>query len=236
MLNTIKAKLIFFSIVCVTAIALSVTFSYIIATASIQEIMENDVLTVADAMEKNINYISKVKPEAYQDPEFKRMVYSVKIGKTGYPFMMNAKGVLTVHPSSEGTGLAGQKHIDHIRANKAGGIYEYKASTTGQEKIVAFRYIKNWDMWVVPGVNKEDYFEHLKSDFLKWNAIFGVIIIGILVAVGTWITKSITGPIRGMLRIFRNMGKDGKESGGDTKETRDLICNLLENMLSRERQ
>jgi len=235
MLNTIKSKLIFFSVVCVVSIAVCVSFSYIIASASIQNIMENDVLTVADAMEKNISYIAKVKPEAYQDPEFKKMVYSVKIGKTGYPFMMNANGVLTVHPSSEGTGLAGQKHIDHIRANKAGGVYEYKASTTGQEKIVAFRYIKNWDMWIVPGVNKADYFEQLKSSFLKWNAIFGVVIIGILIGVSTWITKTITSPIRGMLRIFKNMDKDGKSSEGDSRETRDLICQLLENLLSRER-
>ena len=77
-------------------------------------------------------------------------------------------------------------------------------------------------MWIVPGVNKADYFDHLKNSFFKWNAIIGAMIIAILINTSTWITRSITNPIRGMLRIFRNMGTDGKGSEGDTKETRDL--------------
>ena len=100
--------------------------------------MENDVLTVADAMEKNINYISRIKPDAYQDADFKKMVYSVKIGKSGYPFMMNANGVLTVHPKNEGDSLAGQKHIDHIRANKAGGIMNIRLQLPVKRRLLLF--------------------------------------------------------------------------------------------------
>jgi len=235
MLNTIKSKLVFFAGISAVLLAISVTFSYFIAVGSIKEIMYNDVSAVAEALDKNLTYLSNTNPEAIQQPEFKKMINSIKLGKSGYVFLMNDLGVLTVHATSEGKNLSGQPHIDQIRQKKEGGIFEYKAVSTGQEKIVAFRYIKKWNMFVVPGVNKEDYFNQLKSSFLKWNAILGLVVIGILLGIATWITKSITGPINGMLRIFKNTGSSA-DNAADSRETRDLVCNLLQNMLSRDRK
>ncbi len=235
MLNTIKSKLVFFAGASAVLLAISVTFSYFIAVGSIKEIMYNDVSTVAESLEKNLTYISNTNPEAIQQPEFKKMINSIKLGKSGYVFLMNDSGVLTVHSTSEGKNLAGQPHIDQIRQKKEGGIFEYKAVSTGQEKIVAFKYIKKWNMFVVPGVNKEDYFNQLKTSFLKWNAILGLVVVGILLGIATWITKSITGPINGMLRIFKNTGSNA-DNATDSRETRDLVCNLLQNMLSRDRK
>ena len=114
MLNTIKAKLLFFSTISVLLLAMSIAFSYLIAVASIKSIMETDVASVADALEKNINYIASIRPDAYKDNDFKKMIYSVKIGKSGYPFMMDEQGTLVIHPKDEGKNLAGQKHIDYI--------------------------------------------------------------------------------------------------------------------------
>jgi methyl-accepting chemotaxis protein len=197
--------------------------------------METDVASVADALEKNINYIATIRPDAYKDNDFKKMVYSVKIGKSGYPFMMDEQGTLVVHPKDEGKNLAGLKHIDHIRNNKGGGIYEYTASTTGQEKIVAYRYISKWNLWVVPGVNKADYFDKLKSSFIKWNVVFGVILITVLVVFSTWISRTVTSPLKGMLRILKEKEKGKGASADDSDETRELICGLLENMLFSKR-
>jgi methyl-accepting chemotaxis protein len=237
MFNTIKAKLVLFSVVCVVLIAMSVSFSYIIAVATVKDIMKTDVASVAEAMEKNINYIAGVRPDAYREAGFKEMINSVKIGKSGYVFLLDTQGTLAVHATDEGKSLAGQEHIDYIRAHKEGGIYEYTAKTTGQKKIVAFRYIKAWDMWVVPGVNEADYFDKLQLWFLKWNVIFGFIIIATLVVVSTWISRTITNPLQGMLRIFRDMDSGPATASGtiDSKETRQLICQLLENLLSRKR-
>jgi len=234
MLNTIKSKLVFFAGVSAVLLAISVTFSYFIAVGSVKEIMYNDVSTVAESLEKNLNFIAATNPDAVQNAEFKKMINSIKLGKSGYVFMMNDDGVLTVHSTSEGKNLSGQTHIDQIRKKKEGGIFEYKAVSTGQEKIVAFKYIKKWNMFVVPGVNKEDYFTQLKSSFLKWNAVLGLVVIGILLGIAAWLTKSITGPIHGMLRIFKNTGSS-QDNEIDSRELRGLVCNLLQNMLSRER-
>jgi methyl-accepting chemotaxis protein len=237
MFNTIKAKLVLFSLVCVVLISVSVSFSYIIAVATVKDIMKTDVASVAEALEKDINYIASVRPDACREAGFKETINSVKVGKSGYVFLLDSQGTLAVHSTDEGKNLAGQEHIDYIRAHKEGGVYEYTAKTTGQEKIVGFRYIKAWDMWVVPGVNQADYFDKLKLWFMKWNVIFGFIIIATLVVVSTWISRTITNPLQGMLRIFRDMdsGTAAPSATVDSKETRQLICQLLENLLSRKR-
>jgi methyl-accepting chemotaxis protein len=237
MLNTIKAKLVFFSIISVALLAISITFSYLIAVSSIKTIMKTDVDSVADALEKNINYISSIRPDAYKEDDFKTMICSVKVGKSGYLFIMDAQGNLVVHPKDEGRNLAGQKHIDHIRNSKGGGgILEYLSVSTGQDKIVAYRYISKWNLWIVPGVNKADYFEQLKRSFINWNMIFGVILISLLIVFSTWITRTVTNPLKGMLRIFKEKEKGkGTTSPDDSDETRALICGLLENMLFSKR-
>ena len=240
MLNTIKDKLVFLSIMSIIFVAMSVSFSYLIAVGSIKKIMQTDVSSVADAMQKHINYIAEIRPQAYKEDDFKAMLYSLKVGKSGYPFMMDEKGTLVVHPKDEGKNLAGQEHIDYIRTHKEGGIYEYRAVTTGQDKIVAYRYIPKWDLWIVPGVNKADYFDELKSTFLKWNLVFAVIVITALTVISTWITRSVTKPLKGMLRIFKAMKSDDATGGirpndSDSQDTRNLVCRLLENLLYRRR-
>ena len=174
-LRSIKSRLVFFSVVAFLSVAFCASLSYFISINEIKVIMEADISSVADAMEKDLNYVARIKPDALQDPEFRKSIYSVKVGKSGYPFMLNEQGVLIVHPKDEGKSLAGQPHIDYIRSHKEAGVYEYTAKTTGQDKIVAFRYIAAWNAWIVPGVNKADYYDFLKQAFLKWNIIFAVL-------------------------------------------------------------
>ncbi|BCS52042.1 methyl-accepting chemotaxis protein [Geobacter sp. SVR] len=206
-MKTIKSKLVMFSAVSFLAVAVSVAFSYLIAVSEVKQLMEKDVTSVAEALANSISYTVSVKPDAMKDPAFHRSIYSVKIGKSGYPFLLDASGTLIVHPKEEGKKLAGQKHIDHIRSHKEGGVYEYTATTTGQEKLVAFRYIKELDAWVVPGVNKADYFSELKTDFLKWNLILGVTIFALLTVTGIWITRSITTPLSAMLTMLKDIAQ-----------------------------
>jgi len=195
MFDTIKSKFIFNLIAAVGAVLVSVIVAYFIATNSIHAIMTNDLISVADALEKNVNYIAKIEPKAYKEEAFKEDIKSIKIGESGYVYFINADGVMTIHPKDEGKSKAGHDYIDHIRADKAGGIYEYVSATTGQDKIAAYRYIPAWDMWVIPGINKADYFDALKASFLKWFLFLGSILIAILVSINYFSGRSILGPI-----------------------------------------
>ena len=196
MFRNIKSKLILLSTLGFLAVALSVSISYFIAVREIKTIMRADVAAVADALEKSVTYIATVKPDALQDKAFKKAIYDVKIGKSGYPFMLDESGTLVVHFKDEGKNLAGQPHIDYIRSHPDNGFYEYTAKTTGQDKIVAYRYIKPWGLWIVPGVNKADYFDQLKASFLRWNVACAVVIILLLSVASLWIGRSIAAPIQ----------------------------------------
>ena len=193
--NTIKSKFIFNLIAAVSAILVSVIVAYFIATSSIHEIMTNDLITVADALEKNVNYIAKVEPKAYKEADFKEGIKSIKVGESGYVYFINSAGVMTIHKKDEGQNKAGHDYIDHIRADKAGGIYEYVSATTGQDKIAAYRYIPAWDMWVIPGINKADYFDALKASFFKWFLFLGTTLTAILITINYVSGRSILGPI-----------------------------------------
>jgi methyl-accepting chemotaxis protein len=205
MLNTIKSKLVLLSFLSFVAVGLSVILSYFIAVHEIKIIMRNDVDAVANSLEKSIDYIAEIKPEAYKDKDFKQFIYDVKLGKSGYVFMMNADGIMSVHATNEGANLSGNKHIDFIKNHKEPGILEYASVSTGQEKIVAYRYIEPWGLWVVPGVNKADYFDQLKGNFLKWNISF-VVLISILLLVASFrIIRGISVPIMSAVEVANRL-------------------------------
>jgi methyl-accepting chemotaxis protein len=195
MLKTIRSKLILLLVLGLLAVTLNVAISYVIAERQIIAIMRTDVTTIADALEKSINYIATVRPSAYQEQDFKQFVYNTRIGKSGYLFLLDAQGTLVIHPKDEGKNLAGQPHIDQIRADREGGLSEYVAATTGQKKIAAYRYIKPWGLWIVPGVNKEDYFGQLKTNFFRYNLTSTLGIILLLAIAGWRLVRSITRPL-----------------------------------------
>jgi methyl-accepting chemotaxis protein len=201
--NTIKAKFIINLVAAVGAILVSVIVAYFIAVGSIKAIMISDLNTVADALEKNVKYIAKIEPKAYEEAGFKDEIKKIKIGKSGYVYFINADGVMTIHPKpeDEGKNKAGHDYIDHIRSDKAGGIYEYVSATTGQDKIAAYRYIPEWDMWVIPGINKADYFDELRASFFKWFLLLGAVLTGILVAINYISGTSILHPIEELDKV-----------------------------------
>ncbi|MDD2828758.1 MAG: methyl-accepting chemotaxis protein [Sulfuricurvum sp.] len=203
--NTIKSKFILNLVAAIGAILISVIVAYFIAVGSIKEIMISDLNTVADALEKNVNYIANIEPKAYQEVGFKEEIKKIKIGKSGYVYFINSEGVMTIHPKDEGKNKAGHDYIDHIRSDKAGGIYEYVSATTGQDKIAAYRYISAWDMWVIPGINKADYFDELRSSFFKWFLLLGTILTAILIAINYISGTSILRPIEELDRVSSDL-------------------------------
>ena len=205
----IKTKLALFSAIAFMSVVFCVVFSYFIAINEVKTIMEADITSVAEALEKSLTYIATIDPDSYKDPAFKKSFNQIKIGRSGYAFLLDEQGTLIVHKNDEGKNLAGQKHIDFIRNHKEGGIYKYTSKTTGQNKIVAFRYIEPWKLWVVPGTNTEDYFTAMKKSFLLWNLIFGAVISIMLAIVAIIITRSISRPISDVVSIA------GRLSSGD---------------------
>ncbi len=199
--KTIKQKFILNLFAAIVAITVSVIVAYFIAVSSIKNIMKSDLASVAMSLEKTLDYISKNNPNALKDKNFLDEMHHIKVGKSGYIYLINSKGLLLIHPKEEGKSLAGKSYADYIRTHKDGGFHEYVSSTTGQHKIAAFRYIPAWDAFIVPGVNKADYFEEMKAQFFKWFLILGSILTAILVAINYFSGKSILKPIEELDKV-----------------------------------
>ncbi|MEF3191629.1 MAG: methyl-accepting chemotaxis protein, partial [Campylobacterales bacterium] len=216
---SIKFKLILNVIASMAALAGSVVIAYVIAVAEIKQIMISDISTVAQTLEQSLNYLASKDAKGYLDPEFKKSIYAMKVGKSGYVYLLSADGRFVVHHKEEGKVMAGHDYIDHIRKDKGGGYYEYVSASTGQEKIVAYRYIPAWDLWVVPGVNKADYFQDLKENFLKWLVTIGLILMAGLGLLNYLLGRTILRPV-GMIE---EVSKELSSGDGDLTKRLPIV-------------
>jgi len=236
MFQTIKSKLAFLSLIAVLSVIVSVTFSYFGAMHQLRTMMQADIAAVADALHQSIAYTAAHDPEAYKDPQFKKYLYGIKIGKSGYVYLLDEKGTLVVHPKDEGKNLAGLPQVDHIRTHREPGFYEYTASTTGQEKIVAYRYIEPFRLWVVAGANKADYLNQVTISFVKWTVLFTCITIVIFAFISFWIGRGIIIPIQKSVQIADKLAigdltvEVALSGGGETRQLQIALKNMVENL------
>lgn len=179
MFQTIKAKFIINLSVSVIALIVILIVAYGLAISNIKEIMISDVSNVAKTLKKNLVFISENVTLSLKDKELNKLILSMSVGKTGYVYIIDSKGKLLIHPKKQGKSLANTDYGAYIISHKEGGVYEYKSSTTGQEKLAAFEYLPMWDAWVVPGVNKADYFDDINQHFIEYFSylLFGAILI-----------------------------------------------------------
>ena len=210
-LKTIRGKFIANLVLSVMAIFVSVIVAYFLAVKDVTTIMKTDLASVADALYEETMYIAEKNPEGWKDPNFRRHLHNIKIGKSGYVYMMDEKGTFVVHPKKEGRNFAGHDYVDHIRHDKKGGFYEYVSAATGQDKIVAYRYIAPWKLWIIPGVNKADYFASIQKSFILWFSILGIVMVLVLTLLNYVTGMSILGPVQEL----DDVAKDLAEGEGD---------------------
>jgi len=211
MFYTIKSKFILNLLFAITSLIIAVIVAYMLAMNSIQNIMKTDITSMAVALEKNIEFLARTHPKLYDDPAFNKALKEIKVGKSGYVYMIDSHGKLLMHPKEKGENLAHTDYGNYIIHHKEGGTYEYTSSTTGQHKIAAFRYIPQFDAWIVPGVNKADYFNDLKQSFITNFSVLLILFILILLVIN-YITG--TSILKNLFRI-QNVAHDLSSGSGD---------------------
>ena len=199
---TTSKKLLLNMYFAIIGLILIITISYFTAAKNINLVMENDLESIVDSLENMILLKAEKEPLAYKDEEFKKAIKSIKIGKTGYVYLIDKEGKLIIHPNKEGVSLINEEFIQKIVSDKKGGLISYYTEVTDQNKIVAYRYIPKWDMWVVPGVNKGDYLDDVHKDFLYYIVLLGVILIILQIVISLNINRSIKNGIDDFVKYF----------------------------------
>lgn len=211
MFHTIKSKFIINLALALISLLALVIIAYYIAVDKVHNIMIKDISSVATSLQKTLEYISETDKEAYKQKALKDKIHHIKVGKSGYVYLIDSDGLLLIHPSKEGENLSNTDYGRHIISHKEQGVYEYTSVTTSQEKIAAYAYIPEWDAWVVPGVNKGDYFSELKEEFLIYFSILLVMISTVLLTLNYLTQRSILNGVKGI----NNVAIDLSQGDGD---------------------
>lgn len=122
----------------------------------------------------------------------KDFIRSIKVGKTGYMYVLDNKGTLIVHPALEGKNIIdskdakGKEFVKEIIEKKEGLIYypwKNPNENSAREKVVAYTNYPAWNWIIASG----SYVEEIASEVagirnLMWLVnIFGAIIVSLLI-------------------------------------------------------
>ncbi|ODA43603.1 Methyl-accepting chemotaxis protein [Thermodesulfovibrio sp. N1] len=146
---------------------------------------------------------------------FKDYIRSIKVGKTGYMYVLDGKGTLVVHPALEGKNIIdskdtkGREFIKEIVEKKEGIIY-YPWKNPGEafarEKVVAYTHYPAWNWIIASG----SYVEEIASEVagvrnLMWVVnIFGAIAVSLLIL---FVTHKSLKPIPDMAQKLEEVAK-----------------------------
>ncbi|MBN1498714.1 MAG: methyl-accepting chemotaxis protein [Spirochaetes bacterium] len=150
--------------------------------------------------------------------DFEKKLLDIKIGRTGYMFVVDGKGEFIIHPKLQGTNLIKDQDplmtslYSRIINEKTGRInYTWKnpGETREKSKIMYLKHIESLD-WYVCGTT---YTEELTSNANKiviLMAAFLVIGIILFTFLSYIISSVVTGPVKSTIDTIRNIisGKD----------------------------
>ncbi|MCT7488661.1 methyl-accepting chemotaxis protein [Aliarcobacter cryaerophilus] len=181
-----------------------ISVSFFIAKKNIETLINKDLESVGLSVFNLSSFYAKNNPKGYENKEFKDAIKEIKIGKNGYIYFVDESGKIIIHPTIEGKNLAYLDFIQKIiNSNDKSGIVEYYTDVTNQDKIIYYKYIPEWKMWVVPGINKEDYVKDIYVEFFYKIVLLGAFIIILQLIIFYLITRGITKQIKDFSSHFR---------------------------------
>ena len=135
---------------------------------------------------------------------------SIKLGETGYVYLMDGNGILVVHPTKKGQSLASfdfaRQIIASARALSAGavGVHRYDwinkelGETQAREKIAVFSYYKPLDLIIVAGSYTNEFTDAPVKEFTR--VLILTLVLSILAAIGVsvWFARRLASPIVAM--------------------------------------
>ncbi|MGD0625374.1 MAG: Cache 3/Cache 2 fusion domain-containing protein [Thermodesulfobacteriota bacterium] len=169
-------------------------------------------------------------------------VKSIKIGKTGYAYIIDSSGSLVVHPAKEGENILGAKDstgFEYIReiTSKASLLKENEVGTirypwanvelgetSPRMKINKYEYFRDWDWVIVAGSYEEEIFEGVaRTKFFITLVALGTIALAIILTV--MLSRVLTRPVMELTEVTARM------AGGDLTQkvhipTKDEIGTL----------
>jgi len=162
--------------------------------------------------------------------DFSKGLADIKIGATGYLFLLDSKGLLVVDPSMQGQNIADSKddkghyYVREMLQNK-NGVVRYFWKSPGEskerEKIVYYRSIKDLGIIVAGGTYSDELFA-ASSRTIGLAGLLFLIGLGLLYLVGNSIANRFSKPIKSVVELIKAVGHGdltAKVSSEEEKKT-----------------
>ncbi|MEA1923409.1 MAG: methyl-accepting chemotaxis protein, partial [Pseudomonadota bacterium] len=154
-------------------------------------------------------------------------ITSVKLGQTGYPFVIGKNGIMVVHPKKEFilklnlSELEGMKSItSQMMSGKAGvDVYHFK----GTDKIAGFAPVKSTG-WSVGATQNRDEFLAAAHQIRNVILIVGMIFLVITILLVLWFARSITLPINRIVQGLNDGADQIVAASGEISSTSQSLA------------
>ncbi len=145
--------------------------------------------------------------------KFRDSVASIKIGRTGYVYVLDKDGYLRFHPSLEGKNIRQMRDangFDFIgeMLEKKNGIIRYQwidpDKDKPREKVAAYAYFPEWDWLVVSSAYADELTEDLFGNILR-NSLASVGEAVLLALVMVWLVRRALRPLEAFVGVTERM-------------------------------
>lgn len=162
--------------------------------------------------------------------DFRNRILEVRFGETGYPYVIDTKGVLVVHPAQQGRNIldsqdsSGRFFIKELIERKNGRIvYPWRnpGDKEARDKLVVFRHLPEMD-WIVASSSYLEEFQWA-SRVLAWTTAGSILCLALISVICTFlISRSMTRPLGELTRLVAT------NSGAELPQGRDEVAMLRE--------
>jgi signal transduction histidine kinase len=155
------------------------------------------------------------------NPYLEKNISNIKVGETGYVYIMNSNGDAILHPTIKGDNLIKYDFSKEI-IEKKNGIIEYEFN--GIYKLAAYKYFEPYDWYIVTTVNYDDLKSSSKAIF-KTTFYTGLIIIIIGIILALVLAETLIKPIN-KLKYYMEVASKGDMTVYSDIKSKDEIGSL----------
>ncbi|MCK5126685.1 MAG: Cache 3/Cache 2 fusion domain-containing protein [candidate division Zixibacteria bacterium] len=167
-------------------------------------------------------------------------ILALKIGKTGYIYTIDTKGVLQIHPTSAGKDISKYNFIKEIttkgpqlNSGEMGWInYEWDRNGVPSEKILAYTYFADWE-WVIGVGSYLDEFTAPITGLQRAILIVSFICLFASLGFGYFLARSIIQPIVKLVGVAEavSIGDINNEIDVKSKDEVGMLAQSFKDMI-----
>lgn len=158
----------------------------------------------------------------------------IKLGETGYAYILNSNGNVIIHPSDKGKNVSNYDFFQKIYSSKEGSI-EYTYNDV--RKVAYYTYFEPWDWYIVTTANYDEL-NYSSKEILNTTSIIGCIVIVFAGIIAVFVANTLVRPIS-KLKSCMEIAGSGDLSircDIDSKDEIGVLSNSFNYMISENKR